>query len=237
MRFNTVKIAVWASTIIVLGSGCATPKVGVLVMAHGGDDAWNQDVEATVAPLKGKYPIEIAFGMARTSTMRKAVRRLEDQRVSRIAVVRMFVSGDSFLQPTEYILGLSDEVQHPHHKMQPAHVGFDGASGSGHHMETPERISTTASFILSRAGVADSELVEQILVDRIEELSTNPEEESVLILAHGPADEAENERWLANMRLRAQRIHDLGPFRHVQCETLREDWPKRRAEAARPRRV
>ena len=28
-------------------------------------------------------------------------------------------------------------------------------------------------------------------------------------------------------------MHELGPFRHVQCETLREDWPERRAEAER----
>ena len=51
-------------------AGCATPKSGILVMAHGGDDTWNRDVEATVEPLRRHYPVEIAFGMARTSTLR-----------------------------------------------------------------------------------------------------------------------------------------------------------------------
>ena len=80
--------------------GCAKPDTGILVMAHGGDPAWNLDVEATVAPLREKYPVEIAYGMARTSTLREAVQRLESRGVERIAVVRMFVSGESFLEPT-----------------------------------------------------------------------------------------------------------------------------------------
>jgi hypothetical protein len=33
------------------------------------------------------------------------------------------------------------------------------------------------------------------------------------------------------MRLRAQQLHSLGRFEHVQCETLREDWPERREES------
>lgn len=134
---------------------------GVLVMAHGGDAAWNQAVEETVAPLRGKLPIEIAFGMARTSTLRDATRRLEGQ------------------------------------------------------------------------GVGESPLVDEILVDRVKALSSDPSKESVLLFAHGPADEAENERWLAHMRLRVQRLHQIGPFRHVHVETLREDWPERRAVAER----
>jgi len=65
-------------------------------MAHGGDESWNRAVETVVAPLRDAYPIEIAFGMARTSTLRAAVERLEDQGVDQIAVVRMFVSGREF---------------------------------------------------------------------------------------------------------------------------------------------
>ena len=90
-----------------------------------------------------------------------------------------------------------------------------------------------ASFVLSRKGVGESPVVDEILVDRVKALSKEPGKESILILAHGPADEAENERWLAHMRLRVQRLHGLGAFRHVQCETLREDWPERRKESER----
>ena len=214
--------AFWLLMAVCIG-GCAAPKSGILVMAHGGSAAWNENIEAAVAPLQDKYPTEIAFGMARTSTIRDAVQRLEKRGVRRIAVVRMFMSGDSFLETTEYILGKRDSLPGAHH----------GSGGGGHHMEAPKQITTHASLVVSRGGVGESPLVDQILADRVKALSTNPSEESVLILAHGPRDEAENERWLANMRLRAQEVHELGAFRHVQCETLREDWPERRAEAER----
>lgn len=218
---------------------------GVLLMAHGGNDAWNQAVQDTVAPLRGKFPIEIAFGMAKTSTLRDAAGRLEARGVKRVAVVRMFISGDSFLEPTEYILGLRDSLpgtRATHHAVAhgSGHDGGDdhghndhghGDHGGGHHMEPPQPIESSLAFALSRQGVAESTLVNDILVDRVKALSKEPAKESVLILAHGPADEAENERWLAYMRLRVQRLHGLGAFRHVQCETLREDWPERRKES------
>ncbi|MCH7807862.1 MAG: hypothetical protein IIB60_01450 [Planctomycetes bacterium] len=208
-------------------SGCASQKTGILVMAHGGGDAWNRDVESVVEPLRANHSVEIAFGMARTSTIREGVRRLEESGARRIAVVRMFVSGDSFLQRTERIFGLRDAP--PVNAEHASHM----AGGGGHGMEPPERIITKASFAISQQGVGASSLVDEILADRVKALSTDPANESVLILAHGPGDEAENERWLANMRLRAQRVHKIGPFRHVQCETLREDWPQRRTEAER----
>jgi len=218
------------------------PELGILVMAHGGDPQWNRDVEATVAPLREKYPVEIAYGMARTSTLREAAKRLEDRGARRIAVVRMFISGDSFLPATEYILGLRDtapseaEIGHLVHGPH----GPSPAAGAGHHapdsdhcMEKPERLDAKASFVLSRRGVSESPLVDEILLHRVKALSNDPKQESVLILAHGPGDEAENERWLANMRMRVQQLYKIGPFRHIECETLREDWPDRRAEAER----
>lgn len=210
-----------------LGWGaCSAEKTGILVMAHGGDDGWNQDVEAAVAPLRAKCETEIAFGMARSSTLKAAVERLERRGVRKIAVVRMFISGDSFLDRTEVILG-----RRPPPPETPHHAHPDAGSHSG--MEPPRPLRSAATFCLSRKGVGESPLVNDILVDRVAALSTDPAEECVLILAHGPGDEAENQRWLANMRLRAQRIYEIGAFRHIQCETLREDWPARRAEARR----
>jgi len=220
-------------------------------MAHGGDESWNRAVETVVAPLRDAYPIEIAFGMARTSTLRAAVERLEDQGVDQIAVVRMFVSGESFLDETEYILGLRETLDnaghHGHgHRTQEEHQADatehhagsdDSPSGSSHSMEPPTPIDCEAAFVLSGHGVARSELIDDILVDRVRSLSLAPSSECVLILAHGPGDDAENERWLTDMRRRTERLREIGPFRDIRCETLREDWPDRRAEAEERIRV
>jgi len=227
-------------------------------MAHGGSQEWNQAVEQVVAPLRDSYPIEIAYGMAKTSTMRAAVERLEEQGVDQIAVVRMFISGESFLDSTRIILGFEDgaDAGHDGHgvhasMMPEAHSGMDhsgtdekgmdhsgmamdepGSSGGhGMMMEPPEPLETEASFYLSTNGVATTPLIDPILIERVQSLSIDPSTESILILAHGPGDDAENERWLADMKRRVASIEALGPFIEIRCETLREDWPGRRAEA------
>jgi sirohydrochlorin ferrochelatase len=216
-------------------------RSGVLVMAHGGNAAWNRAVEAVVEPLRQTYPIEIAFGMAKTSTMRDAVGRLEQQGVNRIAVVRMFISGESFLGKTQYILGLPSPLDGKANEAVPAHssarqysshtMSNTQHSSSGHTMEPPKPIDSDAVFMLSQEGVSASPLVDDILIERARSLSVDPLQECVVILGHGPGDDDENERWLANMHRRAERLRSQGQYRDVWCETLREDWPDRRAAA------
>ncbi len=249
------------ATIIVSGLlvsllGCAGPKRGILVMAHGGDADWNRDVEAVVEPLRARYATEIAFGMAQTSSIREAVAKLEAKGAREIAVIRLFVSGDSFVPATEYILGLrpdppadplasrGTDSSHPksapsaalaHHWSGSAndqHVVHTAEDGHGGHcMEPPEPIHSNSRFVMSHDGVGASPLIDEILLDRVRTLSTDPVGESVLVLAHGPADDVENERWLANMNDRVQALHSIGTFREVRCETLREDWPEKRRAA------
>jgi hypothetical protein len=57
--------------------------------------------------------------------------------------------------------------------------------------------------------------------------------EDILILAHGPGDDAENARWIATIDARAEAVRKSQPFRRVQVMTLREDWPEKRPEAER----
>jgi len=239
----SVGCAVWQraprSTNHVILVGHGPPASGILVMAHGGDAAWNEDVEKTIAPLRERFTLEIAYGMASTTTLREAVQRLEARGAKQIAVVRMFISGESFLEQTEYILGLRSEVPPPIVAPGPlpgdsAHGAAHVAQGDGHSdhcMDKPEPIGSKSAFVLSAEGVADSSLVDEILVDRAQALSKDPSRESILLLGHGPGDDGENQRWLAKMNRRAKRISDLGTFRAVQCETLREDWPDKRVAA------
>ena len=84
------------------------PVVGVLVMAHGGDQEWNSHVAAAVAPLTADFPTSLAYGMADPSTLAAALDSLSDRGVQRVAVVRMFLSGESFADQTKFYLGLSE---------------------------------------------------------------------------------------------------------------------------------
>lgn len=205
-------------------------RVGVLVMAHGGSADWNQAVETMLEPVGRDYPLQIAFGMAESASLQEGVRRLEAQGLDRIAVVRLFIAGESWYERTEQILGLRPGADGgpPESAKAPGHAGHTDHDHDG---AAPWRIKTRSAFALSTQGLADAPEMGLVLADRARALSRDPARESVLILAHGPEDDAENERWLARLSARADAVRAALPFRRVGVESLREDWPDKRAAA------
>jgi len=93
------------------------------------------------------------------------------------------------------------------------------------------RIESRSSFVLTKQGLAEAPEMGPILAERAKGLSRAPEREDVLVLAHGPGDDAENERWIALIDARAAEIRKTLPFHRVEVHTLREDWPDKRQEA------
>jgi hypothetical protein len=219
---------------LVLLGGCATQAptkhedMGVLIMAHGGSAQWNKEVLAAIEPLKADHNIEVAFGMADAASLQEGVQRLEQRGARRIGVVRLFVSGESFRERTEQVLGIAPGA--PTRPAANADHSEQAQHGGGHSMEF-WRIATRSSFALSDQGLIEAPEMGGVLVDRARALSKEPRREDVLILAHGPGDDAENERWLAHLEARAEVVRKALPFRTVRVETLREDWPEKRREA------
>jgi len=200
---------------------------GVLVMAHGGGEEWNTAVLEAVAPLAQDCRLEVAFGMADAVSLQDGITRLEVHGVKRIGVVRLFISGNSWYERTQQILGLLEGAPD-----RPVAQDHDHRSTDEHTMEFWQ-IETDASFALSREGLADAEEVGSVLADRARRLSVDPQHEDVLILAHGPEDDAENERWLASIDAHADAVRESLPFRRVRVDSLREDWPEKRDAAER----
>jgi sirohydrochlorin cobaltochelatase len=196
---------------------------GVLVMAHGGPPEWNAAVLDAVKPLQAQQPVEVAFGMADAISIRDAVAELERGGVRRIAVVRLFVSGSSWLERTEQIVGVLPGA--------PAHDPAAHTEAHGGHSMAFFRVDSSSSFAISTAGLAEAEEMGPILADRAKALSKDPAHEDVLVLAHGPGDDTENEQWLAQIDARAEAIRAAAPFRRVEVATLREDWPEERKVA------
>jgi sirohydrochlorin ferrochelatase len=203
----------------------AQEKVGVLVMAHGGSEDWNAAVEDAIAAIRDACPAVIAFGMAERASLEEGVVRLEGAGANRIVVVRLFISGASFLHQTEYLLGIRPDppAQFARHHSESTHH-----HESSHENQVPASIQTTSEFVLSAPGLADSPHMGEILRERVKALRQNPETESVLILAHGAGDDQENDEIIARIASLAQSIGQLGPFRAINAETLREDWPEKR---------
>jgi sirohydrochlorin cobaltochelatase len=225
MKFSrSIRFA--AFMLLVSASARAQETYGLLVMAHGGSPEWNQAILDAVKPLQNRYPLEVAFGMADACSIQQGVRDLEAKGVRKVGVVRLFVSGESWYERTEQILGLKDGA--PAAKADECAAGHHGVS---HHSMALFRIGTQSSFVLSRQGLFEAKEMGAILGERTVALSRNPEKEDVLVLAHGPGDDAENERWIANINARAEEIRRARPFHAVEVMTLREDWPEKRKEA------
>lgn len=202
----------------------ADDSYGVLVMAHGGSEQWNKDVLATIAPLKDDYNIEVAFGMADAASLQQGVQQLESRGARHIGVVRLFISGESFKERTEQILGMIPGAP-PAPAQKDEHAGHEGHGG--HSMEF-WKIATQSSFALSDQGLVEAPEMGEVMAARAKALSRDPARENVLILAHGPGDDAENERWLYQLDARAELVRRAAPFGTVRVETLREDWPEKR---------
>lgn len=205
-------------------------KPGLLIMAHGGTVEWNAAVEEGTAHLRQYSPVALAFGMAQQAPLEEAIRHLEDQGVNRIAVVRLFVSPESFRHQTEYLLGLRPDPPSEYllHHPQAHHHGAIRILGP---LEAPPPIETKSKVVISREGLYDSEEARRILFERVRALSKIPSSESVLILAHGEGDDLLNRTWLSKLQQMAEQVREAAHFREIRVETLREDWPEKRAAA------
>lgn len=218
----------------------AAALVGVLVMAHGGDPAWNKVVEDAVAPLRAAHPTALAYGMADADSLQEAVFDLEKRGVRKIAVVRLFLSGESFLLRTEKILGVVPgagfkaemAVSHEHLHHGPS-VKVPG--GHAHHMD-PDlmplwKVTTISTFTVSHSGLLESGLGPDIMAKRAKALSKSPARESVLLVAHGVGDDKADERWRAAMSPAVEAVEKSAKFRLVKGVTLRDDWPEAHKKA------
>jgi sirohydrochlorin ferrochelatase len=197
---------------------------GLLIMAHGGSTEWNQSVLDAVEQLKAPYPVAVAFGMAAACSIQKEVRSLEEQGVRKVGVVRLFISGESWYERTEQILGLRDGAP----PAAETAAACEGSHPANHHSMALFRIDSKASFTLSKQGLSEAPEIGAIVAERAGARSRDPKNEDVLVLAHGPGDDEENRRWLAHMDARAAEVRKSRLYHNVSVMTLREDWPDKR---------
>lgn len=215
-------------------AGPEQPTNGILVMAHGGTDEWNEAAAGVAAALQAEAPTALAFGMADPVTLRASLDSLGRAGVDRVAVVRMFLSGSSFREQTDWLLGMSDQRPGYFISHGGGHGGGHGGDDAGHHgVEDPHAaIDHGMSVATHDHGLMRAPEAAAILLDRARGLSTDPAGESVLLIGHGMGQEAENDAVLAAMARAAAPLHDEG-FAAVKVTTLREDWaePRKAAEA------
>ncbi|MBI5247074.1 MAG: hypothetical protein HY923_07820 [Elusimicrobia bacterium] len=202
--------------------------LGILLLAHGGDPSWNAEVEKLRARVDAKVPVETSLGMSDLASLQAAVDRLEKRGVTKIVAVPLFVQTRSeVLDQTRYALGLADKpsetLKAAYESMAGAHA-HHGAHG-GHSMTfSLERVKAKAPLAMSTA-LDDDELVAQILLERAKALSKDAAKETVLLVAHGPYDDAAVDAWQKALDRLAGRVRERGGFRAAGAAMLRDDSP------------
>lgn len=209
-------VALWLSAQSNAHYPVRADEVGVVFMPHGASHVWNRQMLDAIAPLQSRYLIEPAFSMADPVLIERAIRRLEARGARRIVVLRVFSLASSFQASTEYVLGLRPDL---------GHGGHDHGHGP---MPTPAKIRSGA-VLSTTGGVEASPLFADVLLDRAIALSKQPAKETVILMAHGVDDEAQNRHWLNNLAKLADRMRLTAKqrgvsFKGIQYLTWREDW-------------
>lgn len=206
-------------------------NTGVLVLAHGSrDTTWNQTIFDVVDPIRSEYPVEVAFGMANPYTMQAGIDSLESQGVDRIVVVPLFVSSYSpIIRQNEFLLGFRDTLADK--PMMMMH-GMPGASHVNMHKKDSLTHLDIQAEVLLTNPLDSHPLVADILMDRINAVSMTPGEETILLVAHGPVSDEDNNNWLKAIDHLADQINtkqaeaDKPPFFKIVAHTVRDDADK-----------
>ena len=157
----------------------AAEKTGLLVIAHGSRRAaWNEvfrDLDRQVAQRLDKSLFagsRVAFMEMAEPTIAQVVRQMEEEGYTRIVAVPVFTapSGHSMFD-IPAILGLYHEDK--------LSVELEAEGIEKVHAQIPITLTATMSR---------TDLLKEILLDRVEAISSKPEEEALVLLVHGSKD-------------------------------------------------
>ena len=227
----------WTRLLPVLSFVLLTPGIadaqGILLLAHGGRADWNREVLALADRVDSSVPIEVAFGMASKRTIQDALDRLAERDVTSVVAVPLFISShSSVMRATEYLLGTRDEAppQMEAFGNMAARMAARMASRRGSEEEAADDprfdwttpVETTIPITVGRA-LDSHAIVAEILLSRALDVSETPEDEVVVVVAHGPSSEEDNELWLGNMGILVKTMRRRTDFRHIEHLTVRDD--------------
>ncbi len=179
--------------------------VGVLILAHGFREPGDSAFREKFTTLAKTFPTAIAFGMSMMTSehVQAAVDDLTRAGAKKIIVIPALSSPyNTQMRQWEYMFSIHDNA------------GY---------LET-ERIITPAEIVFT-STLADDPLVSEILLDEARALSSDPADEVVAIVSHGPSPKADNEATLAMLERLAARLREEGGFADAKGFSLQNDSP------------
>ncbi|HEY4306755.1 MAG TPA: CbiX/SirB N-terminal domain-containing protein [Gemmatimonadaceae bacterium] len=202
-------------------------SVGVLILAHGADSAWNAPIEALAQQVKRagvvRGPVGVTFLMgpaAATHRFQDQVAELKKQGAQRIVLVPMLVSSYSgHFDQLRYLAGTLDTLD----------------PEMAHHLRMGGLEPVKSVPMIVANGLDDSPELARILAERARALAPRDRAHRALFLmGHGPNSAEEYATWMKNLRVVADSVRAATGFASVAVELVRDDAPAGvRAEAVK----
>ena len=180
--------------------------IGVIGLGHGFGDPGDEQFKDAFTSIGKIFPTAVGYGMAMmtSSHIQSAVDDLVAAGVETIVVIPTAYTEDSKLtRQWKYIFGQYDEAPW---------------------LEVP-RVNTEAKALIARP-LSESPIVASIMLDFALEMSTDPENEIVIVVSHGPDDMEENERELVILEDHAEMMRQDSNFSAIKVITLQDDAPR-----------
>lgn len=211
--------------------GGSASRAGILLLAHGGSKEWNTNVQSIAADVDKTQPTEVALGMADRATLQAGIDKLTARGVKEIVAVPLFVSShSSVIEATRFLLGLRPDAPPElmdfsmDHGAGPGHGDSPGAPANPPPDPALKQKPVTSSLPVRMSAALDRHrILAAILTERASAMSRNPEREVVVLVAHGPNEDKENDLWLADLTAVGKMIAANKPFARVETATLRDD--------------
>ncbi|MFW2403947.1 MAG: hypothetical protein ACN4GT_04205 [Gammaproteobacteria bacterium] len=185
--------------------GARSGKTGVLGLAHGFKEPGNTQFRAAYAGVGANQPATYAVGMAMMTSdhIQAALTSLEESGAETIVVVPTTTADHSTLtRQWDYIFGKRDDSAY---------------------LDVP-RVQTNARLIWTDTPTQHP-IVAEIMLDYAKEKSTDPANETVIILGHGPQSEDDNRKELEILARHAAYIKQEGGFANVVFGNVQDDAP------------
>jgi hypothetical protein len=227
-----------AQNAIAASAGQPNPRIGILLLAHGGSvQTWDEDVRHVADQVDLTMPTEVAFGMATRSSMQAAINRLVARKVTEIVAVPLFISShSSLIDSISYLLGLRSQQPEDLKMFAAMDNGSGGMAmehGSINHDPSEAMKPFSSPVPIRMASALDHHrIVAEILSDRTSSISHDPAHEVVVLVAHGPVADDENKLWLGDMSILASEMRQQSHYAGIEFLTLRDDADKPIRDAA-----
>ena len=180
-------------------------ETGALLLAHGYGEEGDLAFHNSMTDISSQHITTLSLGMSMMTSkhIECALSEIRQNGAKKIYIVPISSTPhNTLIQQWEYIFGLRND--HAYTKVK----------------------SVITDDVVFLDPISDHQIAKKIVLDYTQEISVDPKNEIVVIIAHGPVGETDNELQLVLMENLAAYVHDQGNFNAVRPFTLQDDAPK-----------